>query len=83
MHLFEMIYRTDYNIHTTFSDGKSAPEDFISPALTADISEIGFSEYLSLFRKEQDWCMNPGNVSKYTLFIKISDNEKHIHSSAF
>jgi histidinol-phosphatase (PHP family) len=74
MHLSEMIYRTDYHMHTTFSDGKSPPEDYISPALAADISEIGFSEHLSLFREEQDWCMNPGNVSKY---IKYIDNLKN------
>lgn len=36
-----MVYRTDYHIHTTFSDGKAAPEEYIAPALSAGISELG------------------------------------------
>jgi len=64
-----MIYRTDYHIHTTFSDGRSSPEDYIAPAIAAGISEIGFSEHLSLFKENQDWCMNPSNTSAYVDYI--------------
>ena len=60
-----MPYKTDYHIHTTFSDGKAAPEDYIPNALAAGISEIGFSEHLSLFKEDQTWCMNPDNVENY------------------
>jgi histidinol-phosphatase (PHP family) len=66
-----MIYRTDYHVHTTFSDGRSAPEDYIAPALSAGLSEIGFSEHLSLFRGKQDSCMNPENISAYTEYLDI------------
>lgn len=61
--------RTDYHIHTTFSDGKAAPEDYISAALAAGISEIGFSEHLSLFRQNQTWCMDPSNVPAYLEYL--------------
>jgi len=65
-----MIYRTDYHIHTTFSDGRSAPDDYITAASAAGLSEIGFSEHLSLFKEKQEWCMNPDNVSSYTGYIE-------------
>jgi len=65
-----MPYKTDYHIHTTFSDGKAAPEDYILNALAAGISEIGFSEHLSLFKDEQTWCMDPDNVGNYIEYIQ-------------
>jgi histidinol-phosphatase (PHP family) len=64
-----MVYRTDYHIHTTFSDGKAAPEEYIATAISAGISELGFSEHISLFREDQTWCMNPGNVATYIEYI--------------
>ncbi len=60
-----MIYKTDYHMHSTFSDGRSLPEDYISPAITAGLSEIGFSEHLTLFKEQEDWNMNPVNISPY------------------
>jgi histidinol-phosphatase (PHP family) len=70
-----MIYRTDYHIHTSFSDGKSSPEDYIASAIAAGLSEIGFSEHLSLFKENQDWCMNPENTSSYINYInKLKEN---------
>ena len=64
-----MKYITDYHIHTTFSDGKATPEDYIAPAIEKGISEIGFSEHLALFKEDQDWLMNPGNVIAYLDYI--------------
>jgi len=64
-----MVYRTDYHIHTTFSDGKAAPEEYIEAAIAAGISELGYSEHLSLFREDQNWCMNPDNVATYIEYI--------------
>ena len=60
-----MHYITDYHIHTTFSDGKAAPEDYIAPAIAKGISEIGFSEHLALFKDNQDWVLKPENVDTY------------------
>jgi histidinol-phosphatase (PHP family) len=60
-----MIYKTDYHIHSTFSDGRSGPEDYIAPAIAAGLTEIGFSEHLTLFKEPEPWNMNPINISNY------------------
>jgi histidinol-phosphatase (PHP family) len=64
-----MIYKTDYHIHTTFSDGKSDPEEYIGAAVAAGIREIGFSEHLNLVSDDQKWCMKPGLVHEYIAYI--------------
>lgn len=69
-----MIYKTDYHIHTTFSDGKAPPEDYITSALGRGLNEIGFSDHLSLFSMEQDWSMTPEKVPEYIQYI---DNLKN------
>jgi histidinol-phosphatase (PHP family) len=74
-----MIYRTDYHMHSTFSDGRSLPEDYITPAIAAGISEIGFSEHLTLFKDLEDWNMNPLNVPLYIDHIrKLREKIKNI-----
>src|SRR5450759_1080555 len=60
-----MVYRTDYHMHSCYSDGRSAPEDYIAPAIAAGLREIGFSEPLTLFKDLEDWNMNPVNISPY------------------
>ncbi len=65
-----MIYKTDYHVHSWFSDGRSAPEDYIAPALNAGLKEIGFSEHLTLFKNSLDWSMNASEARKYLIHIK-------------
>jgi histidinol-phosphatase (PHP family) len=60
-----MVYKTDYHIHSTYSDGRSSPDDYIQDAISAGLFEIGFSEHLTLFRDPEDWNMNPVNISPY------------------
>ena len=60
-----MIYRTDYHMHSTFSDGRSSPEEYIGAAIEAGLNEIGFSEHLTLFRDPEEWNMNPENIPAY------------------
>jgi histidinol-phosphatase (PHP family) len=60
-----MIYRTDYHIHTTFSDGKADPEEYIKQAISTGMKEIGFSEHLNLAVPDQEYCMNPDKVPEY------------------
>lgn len=60
-----MIYRTDYHTHTLFSDGHSTPEEYISPALKENISELGFSDHLTLTAKQQDWSIRLDSFEKY------------------
>jgi histidinol-phosphatase (PHP family) len=74
-----MIYRTDYHIHTLFSDGKAGAEEYISAARLAGMQEIGFSEHLNLLTPGQKWCMDPGRTGEYISFIKnLAKKEKEI-----
>jgi histidinol-phosphatase (PHP family) len=67
-------------MHSSYSDGRSAPEDYIAPAIAAGLSEIGFSEHLTLFKDLEDWNMNPVNISPYINHLeelrKNTDNIK-------
>lgn len=60
-----MIYKTDYHIHTLYSDGKAWPEDYISHAIEKGMSEIGFSDHLTLTDEQQDWSMKPRLLGEY------------------
>jgi histidinol-phosphatase (PHP family) len=69
-----MIYKTDYHMHSSYSDGRSLPEDYIAPAITAGLSEIGFSEHLTLFKDLEDWNMNPVNITPYISHLESMQN---------
>jgi histidinol-phosphatase (PHP family) len=74
-----MIYKTDYHMHSSFSDGRAAPEEYIASALAAGLREIGFSEHLTLFRELEDWNMNPANLPAYMEHLDwIRKNTNHI-----
>lgn len=64
-----MAYKTDYHIHTSFSDGKAVPEEYIPAGLRAGLSEIGFSEHLNLFNPDLTWCMYPARAAEYSGYI--------------
>lgn len=64
-----MIYKTDYHIHTTFSDGKAAPEEYIPAARNAGLREMGFSEHLYLSRPEPDWNIDLLKINDYFRII--------------
>jgi histidinol-phosphatase (PHP family) len=70
-----MVYRTDYHIHSNYSDGRSAPEDYVIAALAAGLSEIGFSEHLTLFKDLEEWNMNPLRTSPYINHIENLRNQ--------
>jgi histidinol-phosphatase (PHP family) len=70
-----MIYKTDYHMHSSFSDGRSAPEDYILPAIAMGMSEIGFSEHLTLFHDPEDWNMNPVNIPTYLMHLESLRNK--------
>jgi histidinol-phosphatase (PHP family) len=69
-----MIYKTDYHMHSSYSDGRSVPEDYITSAIAAGLSEIGFSEHLTLFKDLEDWNMNPVNISPYITHLENLQN---------
>ena len=60
-----MIYKTDYHVHTTYSDGRSVPEDYIASTVEAGLKEIGFSDHITLLHTEESWTMGPSDVGKY------------------
>ena len=77
--LNKMIYKTDYHVHTTYGDGRAAPEDYIAPAIEAGLKEIGFSEHLNLFNAKEDWTMGSSGVEKYLKHLKnLRDNSNEI-----
>ena len=66
-------------MHSCYSDGRSAPEEYIAPAIAAGLSEIGFSEHLTLFKELQAWNMNPEIISPYINHIEtLRNNFKNI-----
>ena len=65
-----MVYKTDYHMHSSYSDGRSDPEDYIAIAIVKGLNEIGFSEHLTLFKDLEDWNMNPVNISPYINHIE-------------
>jgi len=60
-----MIYRTDYHMHTQYSDGRSIPKDYIPTAIAAGLSEVGFSDHLNLFGSADELNLNPDEISTY------------------
>ena len=64
-----MIYKTDYHIHTTYSDGKEAPEACIKAAVKKGLREIGFSDHITPEDKNQKWSMNQNLLPAYTEHI--------------
>jgi histidinol-phosphatase (PHP family) len=75
----EMIYRTDYHLHTHYSDGKAWPEEYISSALEAGLSEIGFSDHLTLTDEQQDWSIKLPLLDEYIQrIIKLREKENGV-----
>ena len=65
-----MKFISDYHIHTTFSDGKGAPEDYVLKAIESGIPEIGFSDHLTLTGEQQAWAIKPERLEEYALAIE-------------
>jgi len=74
-----MIYRTDYHMHSHYSDGRSIPNDYIPHAIAAGLSEIGFSDHLNLFGEKDEQNLNPADISTYiTNLESLRDEFKEI-----
>ena len=59
------VYKTDYHIHTSFSDGRDTPEASIRAAVRMGFREIGFSDHLHPVGKPLDWYMNHDRLPEY------------------
>jgi histidinol-phosphatase (PHP family) len=64
-----MIYKTDYHIHTTYSDGREGPEACIAAALKNGLSEIGFSDHLTPSGGHMKWSMDHDRLPAYAEHI--------------
>ncbi len=64
-----MIYKTDYHIHTTYSDGREGPEACIEAALKYGLSEIGFSDHLTPAGGQLKWTMGHDRLPEYAEHI--------------
>jgi histidinol-phosphatase (PHP family) len=70
-----MVYKTDYHMHSLYSDGRSVPEEYVAAAIIEGMMEIGFSEHLNLFKENEDWIMNPRDLSSYFLHLESLQNK--------
>lgn len=74
------MYRTDYHMHSTFSDGRAAPEEYITAARAAGLKEIGFSEHITPFMPKQKWNMDPAGIDRYVEHIlKLKESTRDIN----
>jgi histidinol-phosphatase (PHP family) len=64
-----MIYKTDYHIHTTYSDGKEGPEACVAAAVKTGLREVGFSDHITPLDQKQKWCMDYDMLPGYTEHI--------------
>ena len=59
------MYKTDYHIHTLYSDGRANPEDYIETAINSGFSEIGISDHILICKTDEVWCMAPQDLDSY------------------
>jgi histidinol-phosphatase (PHP family) len=59
------IYRSDYHIHTTFSDGRGSPEACVRAAALLGLNEIGISDHLHPMGEPLDWYMDHQRLPEY------------------
>lgn len=71
-----MIYRTDYHVHTIYSDGKHQPEEYIEAAIKLGLKEIGFSDHLNPLGGDLSWCMDHRRLPSYAEHI-LALKKKH------
>ncbi len=56
--------KSDFHIHTTFSDGVSTPEEIVLSAIDKGMKEIGFSDHsFTLFDKS--YCIKEHEINEY------------------
>lgn len=60
-----MIYKTDYHIHTIYSDGKEDPQACIDEAIRKGLREIGFSDHVNPDKGNLKWCMDHALLPQY------------------
>ena len=59
----------DLHVHSTFSDGKSAPEEIVLRAIEKGMSVIGISDHSYTFFDES-YCISKNNIKNYVSTVK-------------
>lgn len=62
--------KTDFHVHSCFSDGKNTPEEIILSAIDKKIDVLGFSDH-SYTWFDADVCKNMENPSNYVKQIRL------------
>ena len=55
---------SDFQIHTTFSDGKNSPEEMVLEAIGRGVKNLGFSDHSYTFFDES-YCIKQKNIQSY------------------
>lgn len=56
--------RSDFHVHTVYSDGAHALREMIETALERGFTVLGFSDH-AYMAEGQDWCMSRENTARY------------------
>ncbi len=56
--------KKDYHVHSTYSDGKDAPEELVLTAIERNMTEIGFSDHSYTFFDES-YCIQKDKITSY------------------
>ena len=59
------MYKTDYHIHTKFSDGRASAQENIDAAYEAGFNEMGFADHVLICKTNEKWCMDPKDLDEY------------------
>ena len=60
--------KTDYHIHTLFSDGAESPEEMVKQAIKLNMQKIGFSDHSYTFFDES-YCLKKEKVEEYISLV--------------
>lgn len=56
--------KSDFHVHTTYSDGKSTPEEIVLSAIEKGLSTLGFSDH-SYTDFDENYCIKKEKISDY------------------
>ncbi len=68
-----MMKKTNYHMHSNFSDGKAEPEEYIKAAIEKGFVSVGFSEH-GPTRFNKHWELGPERVEEYMSAVKRLKN---------
>ena len=70
------LVRTDYHIHTTYSDGRRPTRDYVEQAKRIRLDEMGFSDHVHF--QKASWSMELSKLPDYVKEINTFKNDSHI-----